>query len=104
MIDPDRSIDQALRLLPNIALSGTAYQSSNYRRPDKFSDEELPMYAIDGIFKTDILGSEDARCAMTQPEAGSWWQVDLGDFYWIEKVAITTRKAARYVYLLDWKQ
>ena len=84
-------------LTPNVALNGEATQSSSSQH-DMFSDPDDAHYAIDGNFSTDLLGSGD-RCAVTNRNAGAWWQVDLKYEFQITKVAITTRKICKLLYL-----
>ena len=83
-------------LTPNVALNGEATQSSSSQH-DMFSDPDDAHYAIDGNFSTDVLGS-GARCAITKPLSGSWWQVDLKYEFEITKVAVTTRKYCKLLY------
>ena len=73
------------QLWPNIALEGSATQSSNH-------GQNFAVHAIDGNFTTDMvhLGS----CAHTNEDVGAWWQVEFTDVYRIQKVAITTRRSA----------
>ena len=80
-------------LSPNVALNGTATQSSNFHHPAYFSDPDQALYANDGNFSTDVHGLR-ARCAITNADLGAWWQVDLMSYHVIQKVAVTTRKAA----------
>ena len=79
-------------------MNGEATQSSNYHHlkgkdnsPTGFDDPDEAHYAIDGIFGTDLFGLKD-RCAITERDPGSWWQVDLKHHFKTEKVAVTTRK------------
>ena len=78
-------------LIPNVAFTGKATQSSDYHHRDYFTDPDEAHYAIDGLFGTYITSSND-RCAHTQNEYGAWWQVDLKYEFEIRKVAVTTRK------------
>ena len=78
-------------LIPNVALAGSATQSSDYHHSYYFNDSDVAHYAIDGLFGTDIHSSRD-RCAHTQQDYGAWWQVDLKYEFEIRKVAVTTRK------------
>ena len=80
-------------LSPNVALNGTATQSSNFHHPACFSDPDQALYANDGNFSTDVHGLR-ARCAITNADQGAWWQVDLMSYHSIQKVTVTTRKAA----------
>lgn len=60
--------------LDNIALRGTAIQSSTYNNEPHFA----PDRAIDG----DLSGSSDAdSLAHTQNELNAWWEIDLGQVY-----------------------
>ena len=83
-------------LTPNVALNGEATQSSSSQH-DMFSDPDDAHYAIDRNFSTDVLGS-GARCAITKPLSGSWWQVDLKYEFEIKKVAVTTTKYCKLIY------
>ena len=74
------------QLSPNIALEGSATQSSN------FENNHFAKYAIDGIFTTDLITL--GQCTHTNKDAGAWWQVEFTDIYTMQKVAITIRKSS----------
>ena len=82
-------------LIPNVALSGTANQSSIFQHFGWFNEADEAHYAIDGLFGTDIISSRD-RCSHTSKQKGPWWQVDLTYEFEIRKVAVTTRKNCEY--------
>ena len=92
-------------LIPNVALNGEATQSSSYRHIKgkygsgiTFDDPDGAHYAIDGNFGTDLDSGD--RCAVTNiNDAGAWWQVDLKYEFEITKVAMTTRKNCKLLYL-----
>jgi hypothetical protein len=73
--------------LTNLALGGTATQSTTYM------DDTISYGAylgIDGIVSD--LGSNDGL-THTKREVNAWWQVDLGDDYNISKIDIYNRSA-----------
>ena len=84
-------------LSPNVARLGTATQVSSYHHTSLFSDPDDAHYAIDGDFDTDV--NAGARCAITWNNPGAWWRVDLIQEYSIEKIAITTRKAGKVLFI-----
>ncbi|TSY83965.1 Fucolectin-4 [Bagarius yarrelli] len=66
----------------NLALKGTASQSSNYE------SKYYASFAIDGTTSSDF---SDMSCACTNNEMNPWWEVDLLAMYDISNVSITTR-------------
>ena len=44
--------------------------------------------AVDGNKHSDLIGGS---CTHTERRKGSWWEVDLGDVYEIQRVVITNR-------------
>ena len=88
-------------LTPNVALNREANQSSSYHHTTRkddvgFDEPDGAHYAIDGNFSTDLTSG--ARCAITKPRSGSWWQVDLKYEFEIKKVAVTTTKYCKLIY------
>ena len=79
------------RLTPNVALTGTATQSSTYVNSDYAGSPFVARYAIDANFETTLTKSSGA-CAMVLNTAPVWWQVDLLKVYEINKIAITGRQ------------
>ena len=69
-----------VRLAPNVALRGTATQSSD-------NEEYLGQYSV---ASQAIDGNFGSRCSRTNPYAPVWWQVDLLEVYLITKVAINS--------------
>ncbi len=72
-------------VLTNVALSGTASQSSTY-------GNGLASLAIDGITNGSSPWSADLQ--HTTNEINPWWQLDLGAEYSIEQVSIFNRSDA----------
>ena len=79
-------------MVPNPARGGIATQISNYTHEHLFPNPDEGKYAIDGDFSNFI--PTGGRCAITELNAGAWWQVDLLATYEISKVAILTRYLA----------
>ncbi|XP_059356788.1 fucolectin-like [Carassius carassius] len=65
----------------NLALKGTAVQSSTYYN-------YVASNAIDGIR---YAPGSASSCSHTDNELNPWWRLDLLDFYYIYKVTITNR-------------
>lgn len=80
-------------LIPNVALNGKATQSQD----DRYSDPDDAQYAIDGNFSTGVL-RDGTSCAISKPQSGSWWQVDLKYDFEITKVAVTAEKYCMLFY------
>ena len=84
-------------LFPNVALNKKATQISSYHHivgkdgtRIGFADPDEAHYAVDENFGTDNhLGD---RCAYTEADYGTWWQVDLKYEFEIIKVAVTAIK------------
>ncbi|KTF77578.1 hypothetical protein cypCar_00048041 [Cyprinus carpio] len=68
-------------LLENLALKGTAVQSSTYKSCGAAN-------AIDGIR---YAPGEATSCSHTGYQLNPWWRLDLLDYYYIYKVTITNR-------------
>ena len=79
-----------VRLTPNIAVKGTATQSSRHTWSGLPGATFDAFLANDGNFSTDEID-----CAITSNTAPSWWQVDLLDTYDVSKVAITMKRKSR---------
>ena len=79
------------RLTPNVALGGTATQSSTHIHTNFEASPFVASYAIDGNFDTNLVPHSGAFSA-TNPAPPVWWQVDLQEVYEITKVAITGRE------------
>ncbi|KAI7814514.1 FBP32II precursor, partial [Triplophysa rosa] len=70
-------------LAENLALKGTATQSSTY-------PEWLAQYAIDGVrYGPDAYASPFCSATETSSESNPWWRLDLLDVYNISTVIIT---------------
>ncbi len=67
---------------PNVAVHKTATQVSAFWNPDRQPEPLDAHFAVDGSF--------GGYCAITTPQYGAWWQVDLDEPHRIERVAITT--------------
>jgi len=65
----------------NIALTGTATQSSTY------DSNTGPEKAIDG----DTTSNYPTSVSLTQSEAGAWWQVSFGGNFNVEKIIVYNR-------------
>ncbi|XP_059356799.1 fucolectin-like [Carassius carassius] len=74
-------IDQFNQHHENVALKGTAVQSSTYSTWGAAN-------AIDGIRYAPFPGS---TCSHTGNELSPWWRLDLLDSYYIYKVTVTNR-------------
>lgn len=70
--------------LQNLAVKGTASQSSTYH----WNWDATPDLAIDGNTDGNYMGHSVSH---TLEEQNSWWEVDLGGAYPIEKVVIWNR-------------
>ncbi|KAJ0055569.1 hypothetical protein NL108_005416 [Boleophthalmus pectinirostris] len=70
--------------MQNVALSGTAYQSSTNKSAEK---------AIDGNKNTEFSSN---TCSLTNEEADPWWKVDLGKTFRIHSVIITSSNMIKY--------
>lgn len=65
----------------NKAYNKPALQSSTDRRR---GHKYIAEYAVDGK-----LGNfEDFTCTLTSKEADPWWRVDLGNYYYIQKIDV----------------
>ncbi|XP_016315909.1 fucolectin-7-like [Sinocyclocheilus anshuiensis] len=74
--------DLGLKKFGNLALGGTAVQSSTY------SDLAAAQNAVDGNRESVYaLGS----CSVTNGDMNPWWRVDLSDVYRVTRVSITNR-------------
>ena len=72
-----------IRLTPNVAVAGTATQSSTYGPSSQYAASN----AIDGNYATDPY---TGACAIANFRAPVWWQVELQNTFEISKVAIAT--------------
>ncbi|KTF71243.1 hypothetical protein cypCar_00050050, partial [Cyprinus carpio] len=68
-------------ILENLALKGTAVQSTTYYT-------WRAANAIDGIR---YAPGEASYCSITGYQLNPWWRLDLLDYYYIYKVTITNR-------------
>ncbi len=66
----------------NLALAGTATQSSTYN-----ASISGPGKAIDG----DTTSGYPTSVALTKLESGAWWQVDLGDGFDVSRIVVHNR-------------
>eukprot|EP00079_Xenopus_tropicalis_P036907 XP_017950678.1 PREDICTED: uncharacterized protein LOC100498436 isoform X1 [Xenopus tropicalis] len=69
----------------NLARSGKARQSSDYRHPSVLMAER----AIDGITETDLNKSP---CTHTNRDYQPWWQLDLDKRYQVKSVIVVNRR------------
>ena len=91
-------------LIPNVALRGTATQSSTYAQGNYRASPFVASYANDGNIDSSMVASSDTGCTITLVTPPVWWQVDLLDVYEITKVAITGRKEFRkhgFIFVLN---
>ena len=84
------SFPGAVRISPNVAVKGTATQSSTSVNTRYVASPFVASYANDGNFDTNLVLRSGA-CSYTKNTAPFWWQVDLLKVFEINKVAITTR-------------
>ena len=81
------NIPGVMRLTNNVALGGTATQSSD---DTGYDSSPLASLSIDGNFDTSLT-TTNVVCSKTGNTPPVWWQVDLHKVYEINKVAITGR-------------
>ena len=77
-----------VRLTPNIALGGTATQSSTYIDTNYAASPFVASHAIDGNVDN-WMNYTSGACSRIRNTPPVWWQVDLRDVYEINRVAIT---------------
>ena len=83
-----------VQLTHNVAITGTATQSSTHVDRGWAASPFVASHANDGNLGSAITSSSGA-CAMTSSTVPIWWQVDLKKIYEIRKVAITEWKNIR---------
>ena len=81
----------AVRLTPNVALGGTATQSSVHTASSYAGSSWVAGHANDGDLESKITRTSGA-CSYTKSTPPVWWQVELQEIYEVTKVAITERK------------
>ena len=80
-----------VRLIPNVALRGTATQSITHINTGWAGSPFIASYSNDGNFDTSMT-QNSGKCSYTESNPPVWWQVDLLEVYEITKIAITGRK------------
>ncbi|KAI2663043.1 Fucolectin-1 [Labeo rohita] len=75
------TLSSYLTITENLALKGTAVQSTTYFHWGA-------ARAIDGIR---YAPGEASFCSITLSQLNQWWRLDLLDYYYIYKVVITNR-------------
>ena len=96
-------LQDIVRLTPNIAVRGTATQSSTNVNTGFVASPFVASHAIDGDFDTSMTETSGA-CSHTENSPPVWWQVDLLEVYEITKVAITGRVQdgkSHYIFLCN---
>ena len=79
------------KLTPNVALRGTATQSTDWLQCSFHASPFVASHANNGNFETSVIPSRGA-CSLTKDTPPVWWQVDLLKVYVIAKIAITGRE------------
>ena len=89
-----------IQLTPNVALRGTATQSTDYVQSNYLASPFVASHANVGNLETSMVPSRGA-CSLTRDTPPVWWQVDLLNVYVITKVAITGREEfCKYSFVL----
>ena len=86
------SLLDIIRITPNVALRGTATQSTTYTQSNYRASPFVASYANDGHFETSMIETSEIGCTITRNIRPVWWQVDLLQVHDITKVAISGRK------------
>ena len=81
-------------LTPNVALGGTATQSSVWSHSGYHASPYVASYSNDGDYGT-AFSMSFGKCSTTNFTPLVWWQVDLLKVYEISVVAITGKQNER---------